>query len=114
MRELKWNSSETSHQSRLTDTEFLLIWRENMLKSSFTLEQWLYGRDDTVAPPPVDARIALAEALVSAARINGGISILACLLTLVLLWGYWSCPSMWCKFGCGQRASFSGGLWCNL
>jgi hypothetical protein len=26
----------------------------------------------------------------------------------------WSCPSMWCKFGCGQRAAFSGGLWCNL
>ena len=25
-----------------------------------------------------------------------------------------SCPSMWCKFGCGQRAAFSGGLWCNL
>jgi hypothetical protein len=25
-----------------------------------------------------------------------------------------SCPSMWCKLGCGQRASFSGGLWCNL
>ena len=25
-----------------------------------------------------------------------------------------SCPSMWCKFVCGQRASFSGGLWCNL
>ena len=59
-----------------------------MLRGSFTLEQWLYGRDDTVAPPPVDARIALAEALVSAARINGGISILACFLTLVLLWGY--------------------------
>ncbi|WP_146215418.1 hypothetical protein [Blastomonas natatoria] len=25
-----------------------------------------------------------------------------------------SCPSTWCKFGCGQRAAFSGGLWCNL
>ncbi|WP_242443515.1 tetratricopeptide repeat protein [Sphingobium sp. LB126] len=25
-----------------------------------------------------------------------------------------SCPSMWCKFGCGQRAAFSGGLLCNL
>ena len=25
-----------------------------------------------------------------------------------------SCPSMWCKFGCGQRAAFSGGLGCNL
>jgi len=25
-----------------------------------------------------------------------------------------SCPSMWCKIGCGQRAAFSGGLGCNL
>jgi hypothetical protein len=23
-------------------------------------------------------------------------------------------PSMWCKFGCGHRAAFSGGLRCNL
>jgi hypothetical protein len=27
---------------------------------------------------------------------------------------HWSCPSMWCKFGCGHRAAFSGGLGCNL
>lgn len=26
----------------------------------------------------------------------------------------WSRPSMWCNFGAGHRAAFSGGLGCNL